>query len=105
MRWLQKLSEMTGVSEVPAFSSDAHADLEKIISNFSVDQALQVKAIERTTNHDVKAIEYFLKDHLGEHPEVSKVPQKAFNIHLRNLRLICFVSICCLYLCKSKLSL
>ncbi|BBN01001.1 adenylosuccinate lyase [Marchantia polymorpha subsp. ruderalis] len=73
VRWLQKLSEMTGVSEVPAFSSDAHADLEKIISNFSVDQALQVKAIERTTNHDVKAIEYFLKDHLGEHPEVSKV--------------------------------
>ncbi|KAG6555114.1 hypothetical protein Mapa_003149 [Marchantia paleacea] len=73
VRWLQKLSEMTGVSEVPTFSSDAHADLEKIISNFSVDQALQVKAIERTTNHDVKAIEYFLKDHLGEHPEVSKV--------------------------------
>ncbi|KAL2642600.1 hypothetical protein R1flu_010187 [Riccia fluitans] len=73
VRWLQKLSQMDGVNEVPAFSTSAHADLEKIIHNFSVYQALQVKAIERTTNHDVKAIEYFLKDHLKDHSEVAQV--------------------------------
>ncbi|KAL3696047.1 hypothetical protein R1sor_010123 [Riccia sorocarpa] len=73
VRWLQKLSEMDGVNEVPAFSAAAHADLEEIINSFSIGKALEVKAIERTTNHDVKAIEYFLKDHLKDHPEVAQV--------------------------------
>jgi adenylosuccinate lyase len=75
IRWLQKLSEEPGVEEVPPFSKEANDLLENTISSFSVAEAQKVKDIERVTNHDVKAMEYYLKETLGGHNDVSKVPK------------------------------
>ncbi|CAM6094230.1 unnamed protein product [Calypogeia fissa] len=73
VRWLQKLSEIPGVEEVPCFSNEHNAILENIMNSFSVADAVIVKKIEAVTNHDVKAIEYFLKERLGGHNELAKV--------------------------------
>ena len=62
VRWLQMLSNNKGIPEVPKFNSDANAVLDGIVSNFSEADAQRVKNIENTTNHDVKAVEYFLKE-------------------------------------------
>lgn len=67
------LSNLEGVEEVPSFSEGAKAVLENTLSSFGVADALMVKKIERTTNHDVKAIEYVLKDKFRSDPELSKV--------------------------------
>ena len=67
------LSNLEGVEEVPSFSEGANAVLENTLSSFGVADALMVKKIERTTNHDVKAIEYVLKDKFRSDPELSKV--------------------------------
>ena len=64
VRWLQKLSETPGIVEVESFDQAAKDHLQAIIDAFDLDAAQAIKAIERTTNHDVKAIEYFLKDSL-----------------------------------------
>lgn len=72
-RWLQKLSQIPQVTEVPAFSADANAVLDMLSTTFSVEQARQVKAVEKTTNHDVKAVEYVLKEHFRKHHELEKV--------------------------------
>ncbi|CAL1374657.1 unnamed protein product [Linum trigynum] len=75
IKWLLKLSQIPEISEVPEFSQDAKSFLEAVIDGFSVDDAMQVKNIERTTNHDVKAVEYFLKEKCGSHPEIAKVSE------------------------------
>ncbi|GAX82488.1 hypothetical protein CEUSTIGMA_g9915.t1 [Chlamydomonas eustigma] len=72
-RWLQKLSRIEGVVEVPPFSPEASELLDELATSFSVEQALQVKDVEKTTNHDVKAIEYVLKDHFKKNAELNKV--------------------------------
>ena len=64
VRWLQKLSDTPGIVEVESFDQAAKDHLQAIIDAFDLDAAQAIKAIERTTNHDVKAIEYFLKDSL-----------------------------------------
>ncbi|MFT5888229.1 MAG: adenylosuccinate lyase [Zhongshania sp.] len=61
VRWLQALAANPGVIEVPALSDDANAVLEALINGFDESAAQKVKDIEATTNHDVKAIEYFIK--------------------------------------------
>lgn len=61
VRWLQKLAACADINEVPAFSAEATAYLEQIVANFNENDAIQIKKIEQTTNHDVKAVEYFLK--------------------------------------------
>lgn len=73
VRWLQKLAACQGISEVPAFSAQANAFLDDIVSNFSEEDALRIKTIERTTNHDVKAVEYFLKEKVATIPELHAV--------------------------------
>uniref|UniRef100_A0A7N0THK9 Adenylosuccinate lyase n=2 Tax=Kalanchoe fedtschenkoi TaxID=63787 RepID=A0A7N0THK9_KALFE len=73
IKWLLKLSEIPEVVEVPSFSSDARSYLEELICSFSVNDALEVKKIEKVTNHDVKAVEYFLKEKCLSHPEILKV--------------------------------
>ncbi|MGL5418339.1 MAG: adenylosuccinate lyase [Plesiomonas shigelloides] len=73
VRWLQKLAACQGISEVPAFSAQANAFLDDIVSNFSEEDALRIKTIERTTNHDVKAVEYFLKEKVAAIPELHAV--------------------------------
>ena len=75
IRWLQALSNHPAVTEVPVFSDDANRFLESIIDNFNPDQAQQIKQIEKTTNHDVKAVEYFLKEQLVALPELSKITE------------------------------
>lgn len=61
IKWLIKLSKIHEVTEVPSFSKDDVVYLQGIIDGFSMDDALEVKKIERVTNHDMKAVEYFLK--------------------------------------------
>jgi len=62
VRWLQKLADTSGIPEVKPLSDTSIAHLEAVLAAFSSESASEVTAIERTTNHDVKAIEYFLKD-------------------------------------------
>ncbi|MBT0723306.1 adenylosuccinate lyase [Rosenbergiella sp. S61] len=75
VRWLQKLSSVTQIAEVPSFSPDANAYLDKIVAEFSVEDAQTIKTIERTTNHDVKAVEYFLKEKVAAIPELHAVTE------------------------------
>ncbi len=62
IRWLQKLAAHPEITELNAFSSEANTFLDSIVSNFSLEDAERVKEIERTTNHDVKAVEYLIKE-------------------------------------------
>lgn len=62
VRWLQKLAAHAAIKEVPAFAADAIGYLDAIVANFNEEDAARIKTIERTTNHDVKAVEYFLKE-------------------------------------------
>lgn len=69
--WLIGLSE-AGLPELAAFSSDAKTQLQSLIANFSQADAERIKVIERTTNHDVKAVEYWLKEKVQGHPELAQ---------------------------------
>jgi adenylosuccinate lyase len=71
--WLLALSDEPGIPEVAPFSRETRAALLAACDAFSVEDAARVKAIERTTNHDVKAVEYWLKERFASLPEVSKV--------------------------------
>jgi len=62
IRWFQALAHHTEITEVPALDNEAMKVLNGIVDNFSLADAQRVKTIERTTNHDVKAVEYFLKE-------------------------------------------
>ncbi|MDC0598975.1 adenylosuccinate lyase [Candidatus Pseudothioglobus singularis] len=73
VRWLEAMSNNSEISEVPLFSSEANKKLLAIADNFSLDDARAIKEIEKTTNHDVKAIEYFLKEKVSSTPELHKV--------------------------------
>ena len=73
VRWLQKLAAHTQIQEVPALSAEASNYLDSIVANFSVEDANHIKTIERTTNHDVKAVEYFLKEKCEALPELYKI--------------------------------
>ena len=73
VRWLQKLAAHTQIQEVPALSAEASNYLDSIVANFSVEDANRIKTIERTTNHDVKAVEYFLKEKCEALPELHKI--------------------------------
>ncbi|GJP35488.1 hypothetical protein CLOM_g20002 [Closterium sp. NIES-68] len=73
VRWLQQLSRMPEVAEVPPLSPQAHADLDAVVAGFSEADAREVKRVEAVTNHDVKAVEYFLKDRFKAHPEIAPI--------------------------------
>ncbi|XP_071734414.1 uncharacterized protein [Rutidosis leptorrhynchoides] len=73
IKWLLKLSQIPEVHEVPSFSNEAQTFLEGLIDGFSEADAMQVKNIEKITNHDVKAVEYFLKQKCQDNPEIAKV--------------------------------
>lgn len=70
IRWFQALAAARELPELPALDGTANAHLESIIDEFDESAALRIKAFERTTNHDVKAVEYFLKERLAEHPDL-----------------------------------
>jgi adenylosuccinate lyase len=75
VRWLQTLARHSEIPEVPNFSDDANALLESIISDFSEQDAQRIKDIEKTTNHDVKAVEYFLKEKITDSAELARISE------------------------------
>ena len=75
VRWLQQLARMPAIDEVPALSPAASALLDDIASGFSPIDARRIKDIEATTNHDVKAVEYFIKERFAGHPELEAISE------------------------------
>ena len=75
VRWLEAMSNNPHISEVPKFSPQSNAALLAIADNFSLEDAKSIKEIEGTTNHDVKAVEYFLKEKVSSIPELQKVSE------------------------------
>ena len=75
IRWLQKLANHPVITEVPEFSDAAHQVLDALVNDFSLADAERIKTIERTTNHDVKAVEYFIKEKIAEVPELHAVTE------------------------------
>lgn len=75
VRWLQKLAATAEIAEVPAFSAQANVFLDAIVANFNEADAARIKEIERTTNHDVKAVEYFLKEKIQSETELAQVSE------------------------------
>ena len=75
VRWLQALADETGIAEVPPLPSAAVEVLDALLSGFDPDQAAAVKQIERTTNHDVKAVEYYIKQRISEQPDLAGVKE------------------------------
>jgi adenylosuccinate lyase len=75
VRWLQQMATIAGINEVPALSESANALLNSIVDNFSMADAERVKEIERTTNHDVKAVEYLLKEKVAGNAELAAISE------------------------------
>ncbi|SMQ65558.1 adenylosuccinate lyase [Pseudidiomarina planktonica] len=75
VRWLQQLAACAQITEVPALSAEADTFLNAIITDFSETDGERVKEIERTTNHDVKAVEYFLKEKVAGHKELAAISE------------------------------
>ena len=75
IRWLEALAAHPGIPEVKPLSDSARERLEKIAEDFSIAEAQRVKSIEDTTNHDVKAVEYYLKEKIGSHAELNAVKE------------------------------
>jgi len=73
VRWLQKLAAHPEITEVPPLSAEANSLLNSIVNNFGPEDAQAVKNIERTTNHDVKAVEYFIKDKFKDNAELMAI--------------------------------
>jgi len=72
IEWFKALSAEKGIPEIAPFSASTIAQLDALNSNFSEDDALAIKSIEATTNHDVKAVEYWLREKLSSNPETAK---------------------------------
>jgi adenylosuccinate lyase len=75
LHWLLALSEEARIAEVPALSDGARSALLAIAKDFSADDGARIKAIERSTNHDVKAVEYFIKEKVTGHAELAAVKE------------------------------
>jgi len=73
VRWLQCLSNEAAVPELAPLTSVIEGALNHIIDDFSLDDAERIKKIEATTNHDVKAVEYFIREKLGNGPETDRL--------------------------------
>lgn len=75
VRWLMSLADNAGVAEVPPFSAEARKLLDGVVANFGEPDAARVKEIEATTNHDVKAVEYFLKEKTKGNAELARATE------------------------------
>jgi len=73
VRWLEAMSKNSQIPEVPEFSLKSKNVLSNIVDNFSLADAKVIKEIEKTTNHDVKAVEYYLKEKVSSNPELQNV--------------------------------
>lgn len=74
VEWLIGLAG-AGLPELPAFSAQAIEHLRGLVTSFSESDAQRIKEIERVTNHDVKAVEYWLKERVADHPELAKAAE------------------------------
>jgi adenylosuccinate lyase len=75
VRWLQALAKHPQIIEVPALSNEASALLDQLADNFSEADAQAIKDIEKTTNHDVKAVEYFIKNKMADNTELAAISE------------------------------
>ena len=75
VRWLQQLARHEKIVEVQAFTGNSNQILDDIVAQFSVEDAERIKEIERTTNHDVKAVEYFLKEKVKGDEQLNAVSE------------------------------
>jgi len=75
VRWLQKLADHQDIQEVPELSSEANEFLDTLVDEFNEKDALKIKDIERTTNHDVKAVEYFIKQKIDGIPQLKAISE------------------------------
>ena len=75
VRWLQSLAAQAAISEVPALSAEASSLLDTITDNFDSAGANRIKEIEATTNHDVKAVEYYIKEQFGGNKELAAISE------------------------------
>ena len=75
VRWLQRLAAHVGIPEVTPFSAEANQLLDQLVDDFRIEYAERVKAFELTTNHDVKAVEYLLKEQVEKLPELAQVKE------------------------------
>jgi adenylosuccinate lyase len=75
IRWLQRLADHTEIAEISPFSAATNAQLDDIVANFSEADAQRIKDIEATTNHDVKAVEYFIKETFADNAELLAVSE------------------------------
>ena len=75
IEWLKALAADPHFTEIPAFSAATIAELDGLVNNFTASDAAEVKGIEATTNHDVKALEYWIKDKTKANAEVTKVSE------------------------------
>src|ERR1700757_1114091 len=74
-RWLEALAAHPGIPEVPALSAEALARLKVVADQIGEQDAHRVKVIEGTTNHDVKAVEYYLKEKIASNDELAAVKE------------------------------
>jgi adenylosuccinate lyase len=75
VRWLLMLADEAAIAELAAPDAASRRRLMTLADAFSLQDAERIKAIERTTNHDVKAVEYFIKERIGDHPELAKATE------------------------------
>jgi adenylosuccinate lyase len=75
LAWLTALSDEPAIAEVPAFGAATRTAIDESARTFAPADAARVKEIERRTNHDVKAVEYWLKERLADLPEVARVAE------------------------------
>lgn len=73
IRWLQALAEHSVIKEIPEFSPETQQQLNQIIENFNLNDAKRIKVLEKTTRHDIKAVEYFLKEKLAKIPQLEPI--------------------------------
>jgi len=73
IRWLQQLAKLAAIHELAPLSEEETRFLESLLDDFAVCDAVRIKQIEQTTNHDVKAVEYFLREHCESHPTLGRV--------------------------------
>lgn len=75
VRWLEMLADCGALSEIPRLSPHAKKILDELVENFSLDDALRIKHIESGINHDVKAVEYFIKEHISGNAELAGISE------------------------------
>lgn len=75
IRWLQAMAQHADIHEVPPLSDSAQAYLNQLIDQFSIADAEHIKHIENTTKHDVKAVEYFIKEKISQHAELAAISE------------------------------